>query len=71
VHIIFWLENLKGRDHSEDLGVVGSIMLELMLGKYSGKVWTGCMWLRIGFSAGCCERGNEPSGSIKSGEFLD
>ena len=21
--------------------------------------------------AGCCERGNEPSGSIKCGEFLD
>jgi hypothetical protein len=21
--------------------------------------------------AGCCEHGNEPSGSIKSGEFLD
>jgi hypothetical protein len=27
------------------------------------------IWLRIG--AGCCECGNEPSGSIKCGEFLD
>jgi hypothetical protein len=33
VDAIFWLENLKGRDHSEDLGVDGRIMLELILGK--------------------------------------
>jgi hypothetical protein len=25
--------NLKGRDHSEDLGVVGKIILEWILGK--------------------------------------
>jgi len=29
---IFWSENLKGRDHSEDLDVDGK-MLELILGK--------------------------------------
>jgi hypothetical protein len=23
------------------------------------------------FAAGCCKRGNEPSGTIKCGEFLD
>jgi len=28
-----WSENLKGRDHSEDLGVGGKIILELTLGK--------------------------------------
>jgi hypothetical protein len=33
--------------------------------------WTGLIWLRIGNVAGCCECGNEPSGSIKHGEFLD
>jgi len=27
MHTIFWLENLKVRDHSEDLGVDGSITL--------------------------------------------
>jgi hypothetical protein len=32
-------------------------------------VWNGCIWLRIGTSGG--EHGNEPSGSIKGGEFLD
>jgi hypothetical protein len=32
------LENLKGRDHSEDLGVDGKIILKFMLDKYGGKV---------------------------------
>jgi hypothetical protein len=26
--VIFWLENLNGRDHVEDLGVGGKIILE-------------------------------------------
>jgi hypothetical protein len=30
---IFWSENLKGRDHSEDLGVDGEIILDWTLGK--------------------------------------
>jgi len=37
---IFWSENLKGRDDSEDLGVDGMIF-ERMLGKQGGKLWTG------------------------------
>jgi hypothetical protein len=28
---IFWLENLKGRDHLEDLGIGERIMLEWIL----------------------------------------
>jgi len=32
MHKIFWLENLKGRDHSDDLGVNGGIILEWILG---------------------------------------
>jgi hypothetical protein len=36
----------------------------LILEKYGGKLWTGLKWLRIETS------GNEPSGSIKGGEFL-
>jgi hypothetical protein len=32
MHTIFWLENLKGRDHSEDLGVDGKVT-EYILGK--------------------------------------
>jgi hypothetical protein len=41
------LANLKGRDHLEDLGVDGRIILEWILGKQGGKVWAGCIWLRI------------------------
>jgi hypothetical protein len=33
--------------------------------------WTGLSWLRTGTGAGSCKYGNEPSGSIKCGEFLD
>jgi hypothetical protein len=28
----FWLENLKGRDHSEDMEIDGRIILEWLLG---------------------------------------
>jgi len=48
MHTKFWSETLKGRGHSEDLGVDGKIRL----GKYSEKVCTGCNWLRIGTSGG-------------------
>jgi hypothetical protein len=34
----FWSENLKGRDHSEDLGVDEKIILEWILGKEGTKV---------------------------------
>jgi len=47
----FWLENVKGRDHWEDLGKDGKT-LEWTLGKQVGKVWTGCNWLRLGTSGG-------------------
>jgi len=33
MHIIFWLENLKGKDHLEDLSVDVKIILEWILGK--------------------------------------
>jgi hypothetical protein len=36
--IKFWSENLKGRDHSEDLGVDERIILEWILGEWCGKV---------------------------------
>jgi hypothetical protein len=46
------LENLKGRDHSEDLGVDRRIILKLILGKQDGEFWTGFIWLRIETSGG-------------------
>jgi hypothetical protein len=36
----FCQNNLKGKDHLEDLGIDGRIILWL-LEKYGGKVWTG------------------------------
>jgi len=38
---------LKGKDYSEDLDVDRMIILEWILGKYGGDVWTGFIWLRI------------------------
>jgi len=38
MYTIFWLEDLKGRDHSEDLGVYGKIIVEWILEKQDGMV---------------------------------
>jgi hypothetical protein len=38
-----------------------------ILGKYSGKVWMGCIWLRIVTSGRPSEHRNEPLGSMKGG----
>jgi len=38
MHTKFCSENLKGRDHLEDLGVDGRIISEWILGKQNGKV---------------------------------
>jgi hypothetical protein len=34
----------------EDLGADGKIILEWILGKWGGKMWTGWFWLRLGTS---------------------
>ena len=39
--------------------------------RWDVRVWTGSSWHRIGRVGGHCECGNEPSDSIKYGEFLD
>jgi hypothetical protein len=46
----FLSDNLKRRNHSEDTGVDGRIILERILSKQIEKTWTGCIWLRIGSS---------------------
>jgi len=56
-----WWRNRRERDHWGDLGVDGWIIL----GWYLQEVGCGYMdWI-------ACEGGNEPSGSVKCGEFLD
>ena len=34
-------------------------------------IWTGLGWPRVETVEYVCEYGNEPSGSVKFGEFLD
>jgi hypothetical protein len=46
------LESLKGKDHSEDLGIDERIILKWILGKYGLGVWTGFIWLRMGIGGG-------------------
>jgi hypothetical protein len=65
------LDILKGRYHSENLGIDGRIILKWILEKSDGKVWTGFVWSKTGSSGGSCEHINEPSGYIKGGAFLD
>ena len=47
------------------------IILRWIFRKWDVRVWTGTSWLRIGTDGGHCECSNEPSGSVKCGEFLD
>jgi hypothetical protein len=53
----FWWEKPE-RGHLKDQGRMGS---EWILGRLAGRVWSGFSWLPIG--AGCCECGDELSGS--------
>jgi hypothetical protein len=70
--IDLWYEDLAGRDHLEDVGLCGMIILKRNLEKQNRWAWTGFMWHRVGISGSdCCEHDNETSGSIKGGEFLD
>jgi hypothetical protein len=58
---------MRERDHWGDLGVDGRIILRWIFRKWDVGLWTGLSWLRV---ADTCECGNEPSGSIKWGEFV-
>jgi len=66
-----WWGNRWEGDHWGDLGVVGWIILGWISRRWDVGIWTGLGWPRIGQVADACECGNEPSGSVKCGEFLD
>lgn len=65
VHTEFWWENLMERDHLEDLGVAGRIILKWICKKWDEETWTALLSLRIGTGAGSCGYGNETSDFIK------
>ena len=44
--------NVRERDHLEDLGVDGKIILRWIFRKWDVEVWTGLIWLRIGTGGG-------------------
>ena len=48
VHTEFWWGNLKGRDHLEDAGLDGWMILRWIFRKWDGEAWTGLIWLRTG-----------------------
>jgi len=44
--------NLNVRNQSEDISIDEKIILEWILEEQVGKVWTRCIWFRIGKSSG-------------------
>ena len=60
----------EGKSHWRDLGVDGWI-LGWISRRWDVGIWTGLGWSKIETGADACECGNEPSGSVKSGEFSD
>ena len=60
-----WWGNRREGDHWGDLGVDGRIILERISSR-----WDVC-WIGLAQDRDVRERRNEPSGSVKCGEFLD
>ena len=70
-YIRSWWGKRRKRDHWGDLGVDGWIILGCISRRWDVGIRTGLGWLRIETDGGACKCGNEPSGSVKCGEFLD
>ena len=69
--IRYWWGNQREGDHWGDLGVDRLIILGWISRRWDVGIWTGLGWPRIETGGGRSECGNEPSGSVKCGEFLD
>jgi hypothetical protein len=66
----FWVRKPEERDRLEDFSINEKIILNWIFKKWDG----GMEWIDMAQDrdvVGCCENGNEPSGPIKCGEFLE
>jgi hypothetical protein len=66
MHIGYWWESQKERDHWEDLDgriILGGVIQDEM-------VWTGCMWLRIETSVGKFLSNRATGGSMELVNWL-
>jgi hypothetical protein len=52
MHVEYWWEIQKVRDHLEEQVVCGWIILKWILEREDGVVWTRLIWLRVGTSGG-------------------
>jgi hypothetical protein len=48
----FWWGNSSERNHFDDPGIDGRIILRWIFRKWNGGAWTGLIWLRIGTGGG-------------------
>jgi hypothetical protein len=51
MNTVFWLENMKERDHSEDMGIDG-VYFRIDLKEIGWESVDGYIWLRAGTSVG-------------------
>ena len=52
MYTVFWLGDLRERDHLEDPGIDGRIILRWIFWKWDVGIWNGLSWLRIGTGGG-------------------
>jgi hypothetical protein len=67
----FGLQNLREGDHMAVLGVDEVTMLILMLKEQDGGRGLDCPGLGQVQRVSSCGKGNEPSGSVRCGEFIE
>jgi hypothetical protein len=52
MHTGFWWGNVRERDHLEDTGLDGKIILRWIFRNWDVGAWNGSIWLRIGTGGG-------------------